>query len=75
MVCKALGDKQNYDIVYFLVFLPVVTIGWIQFEQHRKEIIIKKIKTRTLKMEVEYEIALYVMMTLVRDSMEDKISN
>jgi len=37
--------------------------------------IIKKIKTRGLKMEIEYEIALYVMMTLVRDSMEDKISN
>lgn len=75
LVCKVLGDTQNYDFVYFLIFIPVVTVGWSQFEQHRMEGIIKKIKTRGLKIEIEYEIALYVMMTLVRDSMEDKISN
>jgi hypothetical protein len=75
LVCKMLEDTQNYDFVYFLIFIPVVTVGWSQFEQHRMEDIIKKIKTRGLKMEIEYEIALYVMMTLVRDSMEDKISN
>jgi len=57
------------------VFIPVVTVGWVQFEQHRKESIIKRIKTRSLKLEIEFEIALYVMMTLVRDSMDEKIGN
>jgi hypothetical protein len=32
LVCNALGDLQNYDAVYFIVFIPVVTIGWLQFE-------------------------------------------
>lgn len=75
LICKMLGDKQNYDLLYFLIFIPIVTIGWIQFEVHRKQTILSKIKTKQLKMEVEYEIALYVMMTLVRDSMDESVKN
>ena len=41
IVCKILRDTMNYDAVYFIGFIPIVTIGWIQFEQHRKEDIIK----------------------------------
>ena len=29
IICKALGDRNNYDIVYFIIFIPIVTIGWI----------------------------------------------
>lgn len=75
IICKVLSDKVNFDLIYFLVFIPIVTTGWVQFEIYRREIILKKIKTRSLKMEIEYELALYVMMTLVRDSASEAISN
>jgi len=29
IVCKILNDTMNFDAVYFLGFIPVVTIGWI----------------------------------------------
>ena len=29
IICKALGDQYNYDIVYFIIFIPAVTIGWM----------------------------------------------
>jgi len=29
IVCKILIDKQNYDVLYFLLFIPIVTVGWI----------------------------------------------
>lgn len=32
LICKILTDKQNYDAVYFIIFIPIVTVGWIQFE-------------------------------------------
>ena len=25
-----------YDLVYFLIFIPFVTLGWILFEEYRK---------------------------------------
>lgn len=71
IICKTLGDKSNYDLVYFILFIPIVTVGWILFEVYRKQIILYKVKTKTLKLEVENEFALYVMMTLVRDSVLD----
>lgn len=37
IICAALGDRSNYDVVYFIVFLPIVTIGWNLYEQHRKQ--------------------------------------
>jgi hypothetical protein len=36
IICKALNDKTNYDIVYFIIFIPIVTTGWILFEVFRK---------------------------------------
>jgi hypothetical protein len=32
IVCKILGDRSNLDLVYFIIFLPVVTYGWMIFE-------------------------------------------
>jgi len=75
IICKALGDQSNYDIVYFIIFVPFVTVGWILFEDHRKEVILYKLKTKQLKMEVENEFALYVMMTLVRDCQVESVSS
>jgi hypothetical protein len=75
LICRGLRDLYNYDLIYFFLFFPVVTFGWIQFESFRKETILKKIKNKTLKMEIEYEIALYIMMTLVRDTAEDDHQN
>ena len=75
IICKALDDRSNYDLVYFIIFIPVVTIGWILFEQHRMQVILLKIKNRTLKMEIENEYALYVMMSLVRDCMTDSVAS
>ena len=37
IICKALGDRNNYDVVYFIIFIPIVTIGWIQFEAYRMQ--------------------------------------
>ncbi len=68
LICSGLKDTKNLDLIYILLFLPIVTFGWVQFEVFRKEDIIKKIKNKSLKMEIEYEFGLYVMMTLVRDS-------
>jgi len=75
IICKALGDQSNYDLVYFIIFVPFVTVGWILFEDHRKEVILYKLKTKQLKMEVENEFALYVMMTLVRDCQVESVSS
>jgi len=36
IICKAVGDQSNYDLVYFLIFLPFVNLGWILFEDYRK---------------------------------------
>ncbi len=36
IVCKIVGDTYNYDMVYFILFIPVLTAGWIQFEIYRK---------------------------------------
>ena len=75
IICKSLNDRSNYDLVYFIIFIPVVTSGWILFEQHRMQVILLKIKNRTLKMEIENEYALYVMMSLVRDCMTDSVAS
>lgn len=34
-----------------------------------------KLKTKQIKMEIEYEYALYLMMTLVRDCMEETVDS
>ena len=39
------------------------------------QVILLKIKNRTLKMEIENEYALYVMMSLVRDCMTDSVAS
>jgi hypothetical protein len=75
LVCRGLSDTKNLDIVYMLLFVPIVTVGWVQFEVFRKESIIKKIKDKSLKLEIEYELGLYVMMTLVRDSAQEGANN
>jgi hypothetical protein len=36
IICKCLRDQSNYDFVYFLIFIPFVTLGWILFEEYRK---------------------------------------
>jgi hypothetical protein len=62
-------------MVYFIIFIPIVTAGWILFEAYRMQIILLKVKNRELKMEIENEFALHVMMTLVRDCMEDTVAS
>ncbi|TNV74775.1 hypothetical protein FGO68_gene16630 [Halteria grandinella] len=71
IICKVVNDQTNYDIVYFIIFIPIVTVGWIMFEIFRKQQILFKVKTKSIKLEVENEFALYVMMTLVRDCLID----
>ena len=75
IICKVLTDTLNLDLIYFILFIPIVTVGWILFEEYRKQVVLVKIKKRMLKLEIEYEYGLYVLMTLVRDSMTDKISS
>lgn len=71
LICRALKDNSGYELIYFLLFLPIVNLGWVLFEGHRKDVMLKKIKRKELKMEIEHEYALYIMMTLVRDSLTD----
>lgn len=61
--------------MYFLIFVPFVNLGWILFEDYRKQIILLKLKSKNLKMEVENEFALYLMMTLVRDCQEESVAS
>lgn len=75
IICKAIGDRSNYDLVYFIIFIPIVTAGWILFEAYRMQVILLKVKNRNLKLEIENEFALHVMMTLVRDCMEDTVAS
>ncbi len=75
LICKSLNDQSNYDLVYFILFVPFVTLGWILFEDYRKEVILLKLKCKNLKLEVENEYALYVMMTLVRDCQEESVAS
>ena len=75
IVCKIVKDTSDLDLLYFIVFAPVVTMGWWQFEQYRREQIMLKIKQKQLKLEVEYEYALYAMMCLVRDSMGESVEH
>jgi hypothetical protein len=75
IICKVLNDRTNYDGVYFIIFIPIVTVAWIMFEVYRKQIILLKVKTKSLKLEVENEFALYVMMTLVRDCLSDTVAS
>ena len=69
IICKILGDQSNYDLVYFILFSPIVTFGWMIYESHRRQMILLKVKSKQVKLEIEYEYALYIMMTLVRDCM------
>lgn len=73
--CKLAGDTYNYDVVYFIILLPFITLSWYTMDFKRKIAILSKIKHKTLKLEVEYEVALFVIMTLVRDSMGDSSSS
>jgi len=71
IICRVLSDRSNLDAIYFILFIPIVTAGWIIFEEYRKQVIILKVKTKTVRMEIENEFALYVMMTLVRDCLSE----
>ena len=31
LICSGLKDTKNLDLVYILLFLPIVTFGWVQF--------------------------------------------
>lgn len=75
IICAALGDQSNYDALYFIIFLPIITLGWMIYEQHRKQDMLLRVKQKKVKMEIEYEYALYLMMTLVRDCMEENVES
>lgn len=75
IICKILGDQSNYDLVYFILFAPIVTVGWMIYESHRKQMILFKVKSKQVKLEIEYEYALYIMMTLVRDCMQENVDS
>ena len=64
-----------YDLVYFILFAPIVTLGWMIYESHRKQMILLKVKSKQVKLEIEYEYALYIMMTLVRDCMQENVES
>ena len=31
IICKILKDQQNFDLIYFVIFIPIATTGWILF--------------------------------------------
>lgn len=75
MISKALSDNKNFELIYFILFTPLVNIAWVLLERHRKGVMLYKIKNRELKLEIENEYALYLIMTLVRDSMGEDIAS
>jgi len=75
VICKAIGDTNNVDLVFFIVLLPLVTWGWVLVQDHRKDRVFQMIKRKELKLEIDHEFALYLMMTLVRDSMGETVAS
>ena len=73
IICYLLGDTYNYDLLYFIIFFPLVALAWNFAEWTRKDYILKKIKNGTLKLEQECEFAIYVLMELVRESLGDTL--
>ena len=37
MICGAVKDTINYDLMYFVIFTPGITIGWKLFENYRNQ--------------------------------------
>eukprot|EP00347_Sterkiella_histriomuscorum_P016877 403351503 len=67
-VCQIVKDDKNYDIIYIIIFAPCVTIGWKLFEQYRIKMILFKLKKQSLKLEIEFEYALYSLIQIIENS-------
>jgi hypothetical protein len=75
LICKILGDNQDFDLLLFVLCLPIVTWGWVIAQSHRKDQMLQMVQRKELKMEIDHEYALYLMMTLVNDSMGDNLAS
>lgn len=44
VVCMAVTDTRNYDLIYIVCFAPLSTLGWKIFERYRNRQIIQRMK-------------------------------
>jgi len=72
LLCKLVEDSENYDLAYFIIIFPFLVFATIAYETQRRQLILKKLKSNTLKMEVENEYALHILMGLVKDVIAQK---
>ena len=70
ILCKLFSDTMNFDIIYFIISLPLLNYAWVNVERFRRRAIIRKIRFKELKIESEYEYAMQVLMQLVSSSQE-----
>lgn len=47
LLCRLLKDMYSLDLVYFIVFCPVVSVGWSTADNLRNTFILNKIKRNT----------------------------
>lgn len=69
IMCSLLNDTKNFDIVYFLLLIPLFIYGCYHLETFRRHYLLKKIKNKALKLDVENEYAIYLLMTIISGSM------
>ena len=44
LICRLLSDEYALDLIYFIVFCPVVSVAWTTADSLRRTYIIQKIK-------------------------------
>ena len=73
LLCRLLSDHFALDLVYFIVFSPVVSVAWTTADTLRKSFILMKIKRNAtdfnLTLEAENEYALYALAKLLGDAL------
>jgi hypothetical protein len=75
ILCKVEGDTDSLDLLYFIIFVGIVTILWWQVDSARREHILNKIKGRQsnaegLVLEGEYQYGLFSLIRIYRDSLD-----
>ena len=75
LLCRLMSDKFALDLVYFIVFCPVVSVAWTTADTLRRSFILMKIKRNAtnfnLSLEAENEYALYALAKLLGDALGD----
>ena len=75
LLCRLLSDEYALDLVYFIVFCPVVSVAWTTADTLRRSFILMKIKRNAtnfnLQLEAENEYALFALSKLLGDALGD----